>query len=42
LGLAIAYGIIKVHHGTIIVQSKLEKGTTFIITIPVVTEEQSG
>lgn len=35
LGLSICYGIIKDHDGTISVQSKKNKGTTFIIKIPV-------
>jgi signal transduction histidine kinase len=35
LGLAISYGIIKEHQGTIAVQSELGKGTTFTIRLPV-------
>jgi two-component system NtrC family sensor kinase len=35
LGLAIAYGIIKMHRGQINVQSQVDKGTTFVITLPV-------
>ena len=34
LGLSITYGIIKDHHGTIEVNSKVGQGTTFIIHIP--------
>ena len=34
LGLPIAYGIIKLHHGAITVQSEVMKGTTFRITMP--------
>lgn len=34
LGLAVSYGIIRRHHGTINVRSKLGQGTTFIITLP--------
>lgn len=34
LGLAISYGIVKEHNGTIIVESELEKGTTFIVSFP--------
>ncbi|MGQ9696924.1 MAG: [Fe-Fe] hydrogenase large subunit C-terminal domain-containing protein [Armatimonadota bacterium] len=34
LGLAVAYGIIKMHHGSIEVQSTVGKGTTFEITLP--------
>ncbi|MBD3272365.1 MAG: two-component sensor histidine kinase, partial [Elusimicrobia bacterium] len=35
LGLSVAYGIIKNHHGSIHVKSKLGKGTSFIIRIPI-------
>ena len=35
LGLSIAYGIVKVHHGTIQVKSQIGEGTTFIVTLPV-------
>jgi two-component system NtrC family sensor kinase len=35
LGLAISYGIIKEHQGTIAVQSEVGKGTTFTISLPV-------
>ncbi|MCG6537865.1 MAG: ATP-binding protein, partial [Syntrophales bacterium LBB04] len=41
LGLSIVSSIIKNHHGTIEVESELNKGTTFIITLPVSTPEQS-
>ncbi len=34
LGLAIAYGIVKMHSGTITVESCPDKGTTFSITLP--------
>lgn len=34
LGLAVAYGIIKMHHGSIEVQSTVGKGTTFEIALP--------
>jgi len=37
LGLSISYGIIKEHGGVIRVESKLGKGTTFIIDLPVLT-----
>jgi iron only hydrogenase large subunit-like protein/nitrogen-specific signal transduction histidine kinase len=35
LGLPIAYGIVKMHHGQIAVQSEPGKGTAFTITIPI-------
>jgi two-component system NtrC family sensor kinase len=35
LGLSIVYGIIKLHHGQITVQSQVGLGTTFTITLPV-------
>ncbi len=38
LGMNIAYSIIKNHNGTINVQSKIGKGTTFTIRLPVETE----
>ena len=40
LGLSISYGIIKKHKGNIKVQSKLRKGSTFTISLPI--EEQNG
>jgi len=36
LGLSISYNIIKNHHGTIDVESRVGKGTTFIVKIPFV------
>jgi two-component system NtrC family sensor kinase len=41
LGLAISYGIIKEHGGSISVESEVGKGTTFTIRLPV-TSETSG
>ncbi len=38
LGLSISYGIIRDHGGDIKVESELDKGTTFIITLPVKRE----
>lgn len=35
LGLSVSYGIIQKHHGDIIVESEVGKGTTFIIKLPV-------
>lgn len=34
LGLSIAKGIVKMHHGTITVASELKKGTTFTVRLP--------
>ena len=41
LGLAISFGIIKEHNGTISVESEIGKGTTFTVRLPVTTEEES-
>ena len=41
LGLAICYGIIKEHRGTILVESEVGKGTTFIVRLPVSLGEES-
>jgi len=38
LGLSITYQIIKKHGGTVKAESKLEKGTSFIINLPVISE----
>ena len=35
LGLSISYGIVRDHHGTVDVQSRVGEGTTFILTFPV-------
>jgi two-component system, NtrC family, sensor kinase len=42
LGLAIAYGIIERHHGSIEVESAIGKGTTFTLTLPVVQPSESA
>jgi len=42
LGLAISFGIIKEHNGTISVESEIGKGTTFIVRLPVTSEEESS
>lgn len=41
LGLAISYGIIKEHRGTILVESQIGKGTTFTICLPVAVAEKA-
>jgi two-component system NtrC family sensor kinase len=38
LGLAISYGIVERHGGAIEIETKLGKGSTFIITLPVMTD----
>jgi len=38
LGLSISYGIIKEHNGKVNVKSKLGKGATFIVKLPIVAE----
>lgn len=35
LGLSVSYGIVKRHHGDISVKSQLNKGSVFIITLPI-------
>ena len=42
LGLAISYGIIKEHKGTILVESEVGQGATFIIRLPVKLDEESS
>ncbi len=39
LGLAISYGIIKEHKGSISVESKIDQGTTFTVRLPLVLEK---
>jgi two-component system NtrC family sensor kinase len=41
LGLAISYGIVREHKGNITVESEVEKGTTFIISLPAKVEEKT-
>lgn len=41
LGLAISFGIIKEHNGSLSVESEVGKGTTFIVRLPVTIEEES-
>lgn len=42
LGLSICHGIIEAHQGSIEAQSKLGKGTTFIIKLPALREEMQN
>ncbi|WP_051184709.1 ATP-binding protein [Desulfatiglans anilini] len=42
LGLSVAYGIIENHGGTIEVQSEPDKGTTFLVKLPVNREASQG
>jgi len=39
LGLAISYGIVKEHNGKLTVNSKLGKGTTFTVSLPIADEK---
>jgi len=41
LGLAISFGIIKEHNGTISVESEVGKGTTFLVRLPVTKDDES-
>ncbi|MCK4378491.1 MAG: HAMP domain-containing histidine kinase, partial [Deltaproteobacteria bacterium] len=42
LGLRMVYGIVENHGGNIIARSKAGEGTTFIITLPLATQEMAG
>ena len=42
MGLSVAHGIIQEHHGVIEVASKLGKGTTFNIYIPILEEDAAA
>jgi signal transduction histidine kinase len=42
LGLALVYGIVSKHKGTIDVQSELGKGATFVLALPVMNHEEWG
>ena len=39
LGLAVSYGIVKEHKGTIAVESQVGRGTTFVVRLPLILEE---
>jgi two-component system NtrC family sensor kinase len=40
LGLAISYGIVKEHRGTILVESEVDQGTSFVIRLPTKVVEE--
>ncbi|NIA19177.1 MAG: PAS domain-containing protein [Xanthomonadaceae bacterium] len=42
LGLSMVYGIVENHGGNIIARSKIGVGTTFIVTLPLATQEMEG
>lgn len=42
LGLSLSYGIIQKHHGSIDVQTEMDKGTTFRVTLPINQPAASG
>jgi signal transduction histidine kinase len=42
LGLSLSYGIIQEHGGSIIAESKLGRGTTFIIDLPITNQSESA
>ena len=42
LGLAVIYGLVRNHEGTINVSSKVGEGTTFTVSLPLDQEEYNG
>jgi signal transduction histidine kinase len=42
LGLAVSYGILQQHDGTLEVKSEVGRGSTFIITLPAVNASESA
>ncbi len=42
LGLAVSYGIVEKHNGTITVRSKLGEGTTFVVRLPISSPLREG
>jgi len=42
LGLSICYGIVQTHGGRIYAKSKLGKGATFVVEIPIISEGQAA
>ncbi|RSK25738.1 PAS domain-containing protein [Bacillus sp. HMF5848] len=41
LGLAVCYAIVESHHGAVRVESTLDEGSTFIVVLPVISDEGS-
>ncbi len=42
LGLAISYGLVRSHKGSILVESEVGKGTTFIVNLPIDEKRDNG
>ncbi|HDO35673.1 MAG TPA: GHKL domain-containing protein, partial [Nitrospirae bacterium] len=42
LGLSVSYGIVKEHHGDIIVESEVGRGSTFTVSLPMERGVRSG
>ena len=41
IGLALTRELVQLHHGTIVVQSEINKGSSFTVSLPVVNEERN-
>jgi signal transduction histidine kinase len=42
LGLAISYGLVRSHKGSIMVDSKVGQGTTFTVSLPIEEKGENG